>query len=88
MHDEHEAARRRHRQRMSTPEAEAGQSRRQHFGERPFAEIKAGFTLRRFLLRGIEGVQQEWRWASTAFNLKKLMTHLAPLRAAGNTTTG
>jgi transposase len=88
MHDEHEAARRRHRQRMSTPEAEAGQSRRQHFGERPFAEIKAGFTLRRFLLRGIEGVQQEWRWASTAFNLKKLMTHLAPLRAADNTTTG
>ena len=35
--------------------------------------IKAAFDMRRFLLRGIEGVGQEWLWASTAFNLKKLL---------------
>ena len=73
MHDEHEGARRRHRQRMKTPEAQDAYGRRQHFGETPFAVIKVCFDLRRFLLRGIEGVGQEWRWASTAFNLKKLM---------------
>ncbi|MFC1758430.1 IS1182 family transposase [Planctomycetota bacterium] len=75
MHDEHEGARRRHRERMKTPEAQEAYSRRQHFGETPFAVIKACFDMRRFLLRGIEGVGQEWRWASTAFNLKKLMGH-------------
>lgn len=72
MHDEHEGARRRHRQRMKTQEAQDAYGRRQHFGETPFAVIKACFDLRRFLLRGIEGVGQEWRWASTAYNLKKL----------------
>lgn len=73
MHDEHEGARRRHRARMKTPETQEAYRRRQHFGETPFAVLKANFGLRRFLLRSIEGVGQEWRWASTAFNLKKLM---------------
>ncbi len=58
-------------------------SRRQHFGETPFAVIKVHFDLRRFLLRGLEGVKQEWRWAATGFNLKKRMSHLAKLRAEG-----
>jgi len=80
MHDQHEAARRRHRARMKTPEAQLAFSRRQHFGETPFAVIKACFDMRRFLLRGIEGVGQEWRWASTAFNLKKLMGNWSSLR--------
>ena len=35
--------------------------------------MKAAFDMRRFLLRGIEGVGQEWLWASVAFNMKKLM---------------
>lgn len=80
MHDEHEDGRRRLRQRMSTPEAQAARFRRQHFGELPFAVIKVGFALRRFLLRGIEGVRQEWCWAATAFNLKKLMTYMSARR--------
>jgi hypothetical protein len=67
-------ARRRHRERMKSPEAQAAYSRRQHFGETPFAVIKTSFDMRRFLLRGVEGVGQEWRWASTAFNLRKLMS--------------
>ena len=72
-HDTHEAARRRHRQRMATAESQAVYTRRLHPGETPFAAIKAAFDMRRFLLRGIEGVGQEWLWASTAFNLKKLL---------------
>ena len=80
MHDEHEGARRRHRQRMKTEASQTAYSRRQHFGETPFAVIKACLDLRRFLLRGIEGVGQEWRWAATAFNLKKLMSRWAALR--------
>ena len=58
-----------------------GARRRQHFGERPFAVIKACFAFRRFLLRGIDGVRQEWLWVSTAFILKRLMTLMAALRA-------
>ncbi len=73
MHDEHEGSRRRHRERMKTAEAQAAYARRQHAGEVPFAVMKVMFDVRRFLLRGIEGVGQEWRWSSTAFNLKKLM---------------
>jgi hypothetical protein len=55
-------------------------SRRQHFGETPFAVIKTCLDLRRFLLRGIEGVDQEWQWAATAFNLKKRMSRWGELR--------
>lgn len=73
-HDVHEAARRRHRARMKTPEARERFKARQHYAEMPFAVLKAGFDLRRFLLRGIEGVEAEWLWGCTAFNLKKLMT--------------
>lgn len=80
--DQYEGARCRQRERMQTEESQAAYSRRQHFGETPFAVIKSMFEIRRFLLRGLEGVQQEWRWASTAFNLKKLMSRLAKLRAA------
>ena len=78
--DIHEAARRRHRQKMQTEAAKEAYRRRQHFGETPFAVIKTNFDMRRFLLRGIEGVGQEWRWASTAFNLKKLMSVWGKLR--------
>ena len=81
MHDEHEGARERHRERMKTEAAQAAYSRRQHIGELPFAVIKCMFDMRRFLLRGIEGVGQEWRWAALAFNLKKLMRRWAELRA-------
>ena len=81
MHDEYEGARRRHRERMKKPESQAAYARRQHFGELPFAVIKCMFDMRRFLLRGIEGVGQEWRWAATAFNLKKLISRWEGLRA-------
>ncbi len=79
--DEHETARERHSKRMSRPESSDRYKQRQHFGEMPFAVMKACFDMRRFLLRGLEGVQAEWQWCCTAFNLKKLMTLMAALRA-------
>jgi len=81
-HDEYEGARRRHRARMRDPSSQERYKIRQHIGETPFAVIKALFNVRRFLLRGHTGVQTEWLWACTGFNLKKLMSLLAALRAA------
>ncbi len=43
--------------------------------------MKACFDMRRFLLRGLEGVQTEWQWCCTAFNLKKLIRLQAAMRA-------
>jgi transposase len=82
-HDEHESARRRQRARMKTPESKERYKRRQHAGETPFAVIKSCFLLRRFLLRGIEGVQTEWLWHTTAFNLKRLLNLMAASCAEG-----
>ena len=79
--DEHEAARERHRVHMNKPESSDRYKKRQHFGEMPFAVMKVCFDMRRFLLRGLAGVQAEWQWCCTAFNLKKLMTLIAALRA-------
>lgn len=82
--DVHEPARRRHRAKMQHEQSQAVYSRRQHFGETPFAVIKAMFDMRRFLLRSIEGVGQEWQWMATAFNLKKLMQTWETLRMLRN----
>jgi hypothetical protein len=37
--------------------------------------------LRQFLLRGLEKVKTEWNWGVTAFNVGKLVRHMARLRA-------
>ena len=79
--DGYEAVRRRHGERMRQDDAKTRYRRRQHYGETPFAVLKAVMDLRRFLLRGIEGVKQEWLWACTAFNIKKLAGLWAGLRA-------
>lgn len=79
--DEHEPARERHREHMNKPESTDRYKQRQHFGEMPFAVMKVCFDMRRFLLRGLEGVRAEWQWCCTAYNLKKLMNLLAALRA-------
>lgn len=86
-HDAHEGARRRQRVKMQTVEAKELYKRRQHAGETPFAVIKACFSLRRFLLRGQHGVQTEWLWHCTAFNLKRLLSLLAGPCAAGDLET-
>ncbi len=81
IHDVHDAARRRQRSRMRKPDAEERYKKRKSVAERPFAVIKAAMDLRRFLLRGIEGVGVEWLWACSAHNLKKLMSIMAALCA-------
>ena len=60
--------------RMSTAEGQAKYARRCQAAERPFAMIKGHYGVRQFLLRGLERVRQEWRWATTAFNLALLIT--------------
>ena len=84
--DGYEAVRRRHSERMQQEDAKERYKRRLHYGETPFAVLMAALDLRRFLLRGIEGVQQEWLWGCTAFNLKKLMNLWGALRANLNGT--
>ena len=79
-HDLHESARRRHRERMRLDESKERYKIRQHIGETPFAVMKTVMGVRQFLLRGHEGVQTEWLWGTTAFNLKKLIGILGPLR--------
>ena len=85
-HDENEPARRRHRRRMASDDAKERYKRRQHAGETQFAVIKACFGLRRFLLRGIEGVQTEWLWHTSAFNLKRMLSLLSEVRADNKQT--
>jgi transposase len=70
--EQHESLRTAHAEKMSTDEAQEKYSRRRHPGERPFAVIKHQFGARRFLLRGIDQVKQEWLWLSSAFNLHRL----------------
>ena len=59
---------------MATQEAQELYKLRRHPGERPFAMIKHHFGLRRFLLRGLDAVRDEWCWATIAFNLHRLMS--------------
>lgn len=63
-----------HTARMKTPEAKVLYNRRRHPGERPFAMIKGMFGLRQFLLRGVDRVRNEWRWAALAFNIHRLIS--------------
>lgn len=86
-HDEYEPERRRQHERMRDEKAKQRYLRRSHIAETPYAVLKTMMDLRRFLLRGLDGVRTEWLWACTAFNVKKLITLLARLRAASETDT-
>lgn len=74
--EQHETHREQQANKMATKEAQAIYAMRRHAGERPFAVIKQQFGVRRFLLRGLARVTDEWRWAATAFNLHRLMSLL------------
>jgi hypothetical protein len=71
--DIYEVYREKQREAMRTEAFQQGNRRRSHYGETQFAIMKHVIGIRRFLLRGIEGVTQEWLWGATAFNLKKLI---------------
>lgn len=79
--DQYEARRQRHAEKMTQDATKERYQKRLHIAETAFAVLKAAFGLRRFLLRGLAGVRQEWNWATAAFNLKKLATIKAALRA-------
>lgn len=74
--EQYDAHRERHARHMARPESQAKYAKRRHAGERPFAVIKHQFGLRQFLLRGLQAVQDEWRWATTAFNLRRIINLL------------
>jgi len=81
--DGHEPARERMHAKMQSAKGKETYNRRMHIGETPFAIIKGILEVRRFLLRGLEKVRTEWRWVCTAYNLRKLISALAALRAKG-----
>ena len=76
-HGEHDAAIERQRAMMREEQSQTKYAARRSVGERPFAMIKHGFGVRQFLTRGLERVQQEWNWATTAVNLHILIHHIA-----------
>ena len=79
--DQYEPLREEMAARMQTPEGRTTYKHRMHGAETPFAHIKQVMGVRQFLLRGLGNVRTEWRWVCTAFNFKKLLKHVAALRA-------
>jgi len=79
--DQHEALREQTAARMAEPAARAIYNQRPRIAETTFGILKSVMGLRQFLLRGLEKVQTEWRWATTAFNIVKLVRAIARLRA-------
>lgn len=79
--DEFEETRERTAARMNTPRAKEIYNERPRIAETTFGILKAVFGLRQFLLRGLEKVRTEWRWAATSFNIMKIVRNVARLRA-------
>ena len=81
--DQHEALHEQTAARMADPAARAIYNQRPRIAETTFGILKSVMGLRQFLLRGLEKVKTEWRWATTAFNVVKLVRAIARLRAKG-----
>ena len=79
--DEYDAVRERAAARLQTPAGQEAYRRRMAVAESPFGILKSVMSFRQFLLRGIDKVRTEWRWAVTAFNLAKLVRFMKVLRA-------
>jgi hypothetical protein len=79
--DGYEEVRKRTAARMSSESARKLYNQRPRIAETTFGIIKSIMGVRQFLLRGLEKVRIEWRWAATAFNLGKLVRETARLRA-------
>jgi transposase len=75
--DEHENDREEMARRLATEEGKKQYRRRAHIAETPNAAIKTKLNFRQFLLRGQAKVAHEWCWATTAYNLMKLMARKA-----------
>ena len=79
--DQHEALHEQTAARMADPAARAIYNQRPRIAETTFGILKSVMGLRQFLLRGLEKVKTEWRWAATAFNVIKLVRAIARLHA-------
>ena len=80
MRDEYDVHREAAAARMASESGEQKYRRRMWMAETPFAVIKQVLGVRQFLLRGRENVQTEWLWTCCAFNLRKMVRHMAQLR--------
>ena len=58
---------------MRTEEGKEVYRRRAPLAEKPFAYIKGVLGIRQFFVYGLDKVRTEWRWISTAYNLRKLV---------------
>ncbi len=79
--DQHEERREELAVRMQTARGRQIYARRAWMSETPHAVLKQVMGMRKFLLRGLDKVRIEWRWACTAYNLRKVVTWVASLRA-------
>ena len=79
--DQHESAREALATRMRSAAGRETYARRAWMAETPNAVLKQWMGFRQFLLRGLDKVRTEWRWACTAYNLQKLVRIVAALRA-------
>jgi hypothetical protein len=81
VHDEFEKHRQEAIKRIRSPEGKEIYQHRCWICESPNGIIKTRMKLRQFLLRGIEKVETEWFWACTSFNISKLISEVARMRA-------
>lgn len=72
--DEYEKHRQEMAARLNSAEGKKQYARRAHAAETPFAVLKSGMNFRQFLRRGLEKVEQELRWAATAYNIVRLLS--------------
>jgi transposase len=79
--DQYEEVREATAARMATAEAKARYNERPRIAETTFGILKQVMGFRQFLLRGLDKVRTEWRWAITAFNLKKMTRAVGRMRA-------
>ena len=85
--DEHENDREEMARHLASEEGTKQYRRRAHIAETPHAAIKTKMNFRQFLLRGQAKVEQEWCWATTAYNLMKVTARKALDRARQTLST-
>lgn len=79
-HDQYEKLRLAAEERLGSPEGKKTFSTRKHLSETPFALIKTAMGLRQFSTRGLRKVKNEWLWACTAYDVRKLAYALSARR--------
>lgn len=81
--DEHEEVRQRMANRMASDSGKKQFNRRSAIAETPFGYLKGVLGLRQFRHRGLEKVDNEWRWSCLSLNMKKLLGALSRWKRLG-----